>query len=122
MDDIEKCSNSPFHVAELEINIKFPTCWDGVNTEARNGAKHVVYADECDGREHNECFDFDCPRSHPVKLPEIHLYVRVLEYEGGAHMFADGTDVSGDSLTPYCKLVSNLSSSLLVKLSRPVSI
>ena len=93
-------SNSHFHVPELEINIKFPTCWDGVNTEApRNGAKHVVYADECDGREHNECFDFDCPRSHPVKLPEIHLYVRVLEYEGGAHMFADGTDVSGDLLT-----------------------
>ena len=86
-------------VAELEINIKFPTCWDGVNTEARNGVKHVVYADECDGREHNECFDFDCPRSHPVKLPEIHLYVRVLEYEGGAHMFADGTDVSGYSPT-----------------------
>ena len=83
-----------FDVAELEINIKFPTCWDGVNTEAQNGVKHVVYAPECDGREHNECFDLDCPNSHPVKLPEIHLYVRVQEYEGGAHMFADGSDVS----------------------------
>jgi len=79
--------------SELEINIKFPTCWDGVNLEAKDGAKHVVYADECDGKEHNECFDFDCPSSHPVKMPELHLYVRVLDYEGGAHVFADGSDV-----------------------------
>merc|ERR1711872_703089 len=75
------------------INIKFPTCWDGVNLEAKDGVKHVVYADECDGKEHNECFDFDCPSSHPVKMPELHLYVRVLDYEGGAHVFADGSDV-----------------------------
>merc|ERR1719454_2461343 len=78
---------------ELEINIKFPTCWDGVNLEAKDGVEHVVYADECDGKEHNECFDFDCPASHPVKMPELHLYVRVLDYEGGAHVFADGSDV-----------------------------
>merc|ERR1719158_1904856 len=78
---------------ELEINIKFPTCWDGVNLEAKDGQEHVVYADECDGKEHNECFDFDCPSSHPVKMPELHMYVRVLDYEGGAHVFADGSDV-----------------------------
>ena len=58
---------------------------------------HVAYAAECDGDEHNECFDFDCPASHPVKMPEIHLYVRVLGYEGGAHMFADGSDVSNNN-------------------------
>ena len=84
------------YIIELEINIKFPTCWDGINTESVDG-NHVVYSNECDGDEHNECFDFDCPASHPVKLPEIHLYVRVLGYEGGAHMFADGSDVSRDS-------------------------
>ena len=42
---------------------------------------HVTYAPECDGDEHNECFEFDCPSSHPVRMPEIHLYVRVLGYE-----------------------------------------
>jgi len=77
---------------ELEINIKFPTCWDGTNIESANG-DHVAFSEECDGDEHNECFEFDCPASHPVKLPEIHLYVRVLGYEGGAHMFADGGDI-----------------------------
>ena len=40
-----------------------------------------MYAPECDGDEHNECFDFDCPSSHPVRMPEIHLYIRVLGYE-----------------------------------------
>ena len=93
-----------FLIAELEINIKFPTCWDGINTEAKDGNKHVVYAEECDGKEHNECFDFDCPTSHPVKLPELHLYVRVLEYEGGAHVFADGTDVSSDLQVKFVSL------------------
>jgi len=77
---------------ELELNIKFPTCWDGINLEAKNGQNHVVYADEC-GKEHDDCFDLDCPSTHPVRMPEIHLYARVLGYEGGAHVFADGSDV-----------------------------
>ena len=79
---------------ELEINIKFPTCWDGINLESVGGRKHVVYSEECNGDLHNECFDFDCPASHPVKIPEVHLYIRVLEYQGGPHVFSDGTDVS----------------------------
>ena len=66
--------------SELEINIKFPTCWDGQTTESASG-DHVMYAPQCDGEEHEECFDFACHSSHPVKMPEIHLYVRVLGYE-----------------------------------------
>ena len=85
--------NSHKFNSELEINIKFPTCWDGQNVESADGS-HVAYATDCDGDEHNECFDFACPPSHPVKMPEIHLYVRVLGYEGGAHVFSDGSDVS----------------------------
>lgn len=76
---------------ELELNIKFPTCWDGVNVESKDQS-HVSYAIEC-GADHNECFDFDCPITHPVRIPEIHLYVRILGYEGGAHMFSNETDV-----------------------------
>ena len=53
----------------------------------------MSYALGC-GEHGNECFDFDCPESHPVRIPEIHLYVRILGYEGGAHMFANETDVS----------------------------
>ena len=73
----------------------------------------MVYSLECDGDKHNECFDFDCPASHPVKLPEIHLYVRILGYEGGAHMFADGSDVSkylkdNFGLTKFSNSIINL--------------
>jgi len=82
---VEACS-------ELEMSIKFPTCWDGINLESKDGKNHVVYSEECDGTV-NECFDFNCPTSHPVKMPEILLYVRVLDYKGGAHVFADGSDV-----------------------------
>ena len=53
----------------------------------------MVYS-ECDVDEHNQCFEFGCPDSHPVKMPEIHWYYRVLDYKGGPHVFADGTDVS----------------------------
>ena len=72
--------------SELEINIKFPTCWDGQNVESSSG-DHVMYAPECDANEHNECFEFDCPSSHPVRMPEIHLYVRVLGYEENCSRF-----------------------------------
>jgi len=77
---------------ELEINIKFPTCWDGENLEDQEG-RHVVFSEECYEYETNECFDFACPASHPVRLPEVHLYVRILGYEGGAHVFSNDTDI-----------------------------
>ena len=89
---MEKVINTLKTFPELEINIKFPTCWDGVNLEAKEGVEHVVYADGCDG-DSNECFEEPCPDSHPVKMPEIHWYYRVSEYQGGPHLFADGTDV-----------------------------
>ena len=78
-------------LSELEINIKFPTCWDGVNIESASG-DHVMYAPKCDGEENDECFDFACPSSHPVKMPEIHLYVRVLGYE--VECFSESNDPS----------------------------
>ena len=64
----------------------------------------MSYALEC-GEHGNECFDFDCPDSHPVRIPEIHLYVRILGYEGGAHMFANETDVSDEPRVKWLTVV-----------------
>ena len=67
---IFKFSSVSHFLPELEINIKFPTCWDGVNAEDING-NHVAYSLECDGLDNdgpNECYDFDCPGTHPVKV------------------------------------------------------
>jgi len=49
---------------------------------------HVSYDTTAEGR-----FDGDCPPSHPIKLPEIHWYFRILNYPGGQHTFSDGSDV-----------------------------
>merc|ERR1712025_411639 len=35
----------------------------------------------------------DCPDSHPIALPQIHLFFRIMPYDGGWHTFSDGSDV-----------------------------
>ena len=52
---------------------------------------HVSYDETADFPEGR--FDGDCPASHPIKLPEIHLYFRILGYDGGQHTFSDGSDI-----------------------------
>jgi len=72
--------------AELEVSFQMASCWDGVSTDSENHMDHVAYTS--DG-----AFDSECPSSHPVKIPQIHLYFRVRNYEGGHHEFSDGTGV-----------------------------
>ena len=57
---------------ELEISIVFPTCWDGERKEAADGS-HVAFAEDCE-QDSDECFDFDCPDTHPVRLPELPVH------------------------------------------------
>lgn len=71
---------------ELEVSMAFPTCWDGVNIDSEDHQSHVSY-----GPDWGE-FGGECPVSHPVKIPEIKLFFRIVNYSGGSHMFADGTD------------------------------
>lgn len=87
----DDCSSSstwfPRHAcAVLEASFIFPTCWDGVNVRSANQEDHVSY-DLSEGGQ----FDGDCPSTHPVKLPEIHLYFRIRDYEGGEYLFSDGS-------------------------------
>ena len=65
---------------ELELNIKFPTCWDGVNTETQNGNPHVIYSPDCDPDHDNECFHHSCPNSNPQKgfMRNIVIYLQSL--------------------------------------------
>ena len=44
-----------------------------MHAEDING-NHVAYSLECDGLDNdgpNECYDFDCPKTHPVKVSVI---------------------------------------------------
>ena len=83
------------HCAELEIKIVFPSCWDGESLTADDFMSHVAYAEgdwgkyNVDDRQ-NYAYSAECPASHPVRIPEIQLYFRINNYEGGNHLFADG--------------------------------
>lgn len=70
---------------ELEVSMRFPQCWDGVNIDSPpDHTSHVVYAD-------SEEVDAACPDSHPVKIPQIHFFFRINDYDGGWHTFSDGS-------------------------------
>jgi len=69
---------------ELEVSMRMPECWDGVSINSPPGhTDHVAYANE----------EGDCPSSHPVKVPQIHLFFRIMPYDGGWHTFSDGSGV-----------------------------
>jgi len=72
---------------ELEVSMRLPNCWDGISLDSPpSHTDHVAYAE---GSE----FDGPCPASHPIKVPQIQLFFRILDYDGGWHTFADGSDV-----------------------------
>lgn len=68
---------------ELEANMAFPTCWNGVDLSSANGRSHVAYASD----------DGICPDGFPVALPEILFFLRVSPYFGGCHVFSDMSQV-----------------------------
>jgi Domain of unknown function (DUF1996) len=47
----------------LELNVLFPNCWNGRQTDSANHKRHMAYSSPA-GR---------CPASHPVRLPTITL-------------------------------------------------
>ncbi|CAB9514954.1 Domain of unknown function (DUF1996) [Seminavis robusta] len=69
---------------ELEASMKFPNCWDGENLSSANGREHVAYTT-------NGEVDGPCPSSHPVRLPQIIFFFRIMPYKGGCHVFSDMT-------------------------------
>ncbi|CAG9954043.1 unnamed protein product [Clonostachys rosea f. rosea IK726] len=54
----------------LRLEIMFPSCWDGVNTDSGNSKDHVAYPDLV--------MNGNCPETHPVRLPGL-LYEVIWE-------------------------------------------
>lgn len=72
---------------ELEVSMRMPSCWDGIRINSPpDHTRHVAYPDA------NEV-DGNCPESHPIKLPIINLFFRIMPYDGGWHTFSDGSGV-----------------------------
>jgi len=73
--------------AELEVSMRMPNCWDGVSVNSPpDHVGHVAYAD------HN-LPGAECPASHPISIPQINMFFRIMPYDGGWHTFSDGSGV-----------------------------
>lgn len=71
---------------EMGIAMAFPTCWDDSKGLGDTGdhVSHMAYT--VDGTVAGAC-----PEGYNRRLPQIQLFVRILDYEGGKHTFSDNT-------------------------------
>ena len=65
----------------LQTRIRFPSCWDGVNTDSPNHKTHVAYPWGVDNG--------PCPRTHPVRIPSL-LYETTWHVEAFDHLRRPG--------------------------------
>ncbi|PQE15139.1 carbohydrate-binding module family 1 protein [Rutstroemia sp. NJR-2017a BVV2] len=56
--------------AGIMSNIRFPTCWDGVNLDSADHSSHVAYPSSGTFESNGPC-----PATHPVKLPQLFFEV-----------------------------------------------
>ncbi|KAK5662290.1 hypothetical protein OQA88_8196 [Cercophora sp. LCS_1] len=61
----------------LQIRIRFPSCWDGVNTDSDDHKSHVRYPADVDNG--------PCPMTHPVRVPSL-LYEMTWHVEAFDHL------------------------------------
>jgi hypothetical protein len=75
--------------ADLKLHVFFPSCWDGLRNDSTDHRQHLAYAfDEDDGTS-TDISDDTCPRSHPVKIPQVHVRVIFPISDGPAYNLAD---------------------------------
>lgn len=64
----------------LEVIMKFPSCWDGENSDSEDHMSHVDYPTIS-----------GCPSTYSHNLPMIEMTLRIDDYEGGDYEFSDGS-------------------------------
>ena len=71
---------------EMGIAMTFPTCWDDSKGLGDTGdhISHMAYT--VDGTVAGAC-----PEGYNRRLPQIQLFVRISDYEGGQYTFSDNT-------------------------------
>jgi len=67
----------------LGIAFAMPTCWNGDLGIDNDHKDHMAYTD--DGSVAGSC-----PATHQRRLPQIQLFIRVLNYKGGKYQLSDG--------------------------------
>jgi hypothetical protein len=77
---IPTCSSARFPYLRLQVN--FPGCWDGRRLDSPDHKRHMAYSSQ----------GF-CPRSHPVAVPALTLFV-YYDVSSGAEELASGGEFS----------------------------
>jgi hypothetical protein len=67
----------------LDLDVRFPDCWDGVNADSPDHKSHMAYSKESAGV-------FSCPSSHPVQVPKLKLNFRYPTTGGPTTRLASG--------------------------------
>jgi hypothetical protein len=57
----------------IRSTVNYPTCWDGKNLDSANHQDHVSYPTK--GPAGFSDTNFQCPDSHPVRVPQISLEI-----------------------------------------------
>ncbi|MGQ0847902.1 MAG: DUF1996 domain-containing protein [Actinomycetota bacterium] len=70
MDHQATAPTCPTNSRGLEVNVRFPDCWDGKNLDSADHRSHMSYSTRAkDGV-------WRCDAAHPVSLPFIHMIIR----------------------------------------------
>lgn len=64
----------------IELDVRFPFCWDGKRRDSPDHRSHVVYPIRGVG----------CPRSHPVPIPRLRYRIEYPITDGSTITFASG--------------------------------
>jgi hypothetical protein len=73
----------------VKLHVFFPSCWDGTRLDAPDHRSHVAYGLGEDRRPDGS-HPVACPRSHPVKIPQLDYRVVFPAGGGTGYRLADG--------------------------------
>lgn len=70
--------------SEMELNISFQSCWDGINLDSPDHKSHVAFPD-------GEGENAPCPSTHPVRIPRLDFFIRWFNTPRAKWRFSDGS-------------------------------
>jgi hypothetical protein len=75
----------------LELNVRFPNCWNGKTTDSPNHRRHMAYSSAAGA----------CPASHPVRLPTITIVLLYPPVPKGARPASGTFAAHGDFMNGW---------------------
>jgi hypothetical protein len=74
---------------KIKAHVYFPSCWDGKHVDSPDHRSHVAYGLDKNGKT-SSSEPKRCPRSHPVKIPQLDLRIVYDVSDGRDYRLSDG--------------------------------